>query len=117
MKVSKIGEITPCCDWVKQTLNDEMYEIDSYNSKGDVTIPWLRVRQLSGWYVILRLHYCPVCGEKTEVEGLKSSTATLNDGDICQYCGGKLEEGLINGLVVCKNCGLAGKQEKNINED
>ena len=105
MKITKEGEVISCCEWVREIGKSDSLKIDPFDSQGDVTVPWLRIRQLGGWYVILRLHYCPACGEKTEVERSRSTTS-LKDGDICPECGDTLEEGLADGFVVCRKCGF-----------
>ncbi len=104
MKITKEGEVISCCEWVREIGKSDSLKIDPFDSQGDVTVPWLRIRQLGGWHVILRLHYCPACGEKTEVE--ESSSTTLRGGDVCPKCGGTLEGGSVNGLVVCSTCGF-----------
>ena len=73
MKIFNSGEIVPCCDFIRDLQKNEMFEIDPVNVRGEVTTPWLRVRQLGGFYAIMRLNYCPSCGAKTEVEGVNKN--------------------------------------------
>ena len=54
MKITKEGEVISCCEWVREIGRSDSLKIDPFDSQGDVTVPWLRIRQI-GKYLKLEI--------------------------------------------------------------